>query len=184
MRLLLLLVTSALLTVACDSSADSGELLPADERQPAPDIVAETVNGDKLALADLEGPVLVNFWGSWCGPCAKEAPELGRLHDYYHDQGVSLVGVNVRDDRGGAQRFIDEFDKPYPSWFDPPGEIAAQFGGIGPSAIPSTLLLDAQHRVAARFFGAITYAQVQDRLEPLLAERDGKIDDAAESTNQ
>lgn len=180
MRQLVLLVAVCALAVACSDGSESGEVTPVEDRQAAPRIVAETVEGDELALADLDGPVLVNFWGSWCGPCAEEAPELGRLHDHYHDQGVSVVGVNVRDDRGGAQRFIDEFDKPYPSWFDPPGEIAAEFGGVGPSAIPSTLLLDAEHRVAVRFFGAVTYAQVQRRLEPLLAERDGEIDDAAD----
>lgn len=180
MRQLVLLVAVCALAVACSSDSESGEVVPVEDRRPAPDIVAETLEGNELALADLEGPTVMNFWGSWCGPCAQEAPHLANLHDFYADQGVSFVGVNVRDDRQAAQRFVNEVGKPYPSWFDPPGEIAAELGGVGPSAMPSTLLLDAEHRVAARFFGAVTYAQVQRRLEPLLAERDGEIDDAAD----
>lgn len=183
MRQLVLLVTVCLLAIACTGDSESGEIVPADDRQAAPDIVAETVEGDQLALADLDGPTVVNFWGSWCGPCAKEAPHLANLHEFYRDQGVSFVGVNVRDNRAEAQRFAEEVGKPYPSWFDQPGEIAAAFDGVGPAAMPSTLLLDDQHRVAARFFGAVTYAQVQQRLEPLLAERDGEIEDAADAAD-
>lgn len=182
MRQLLLLAIVGVLAVACsDDGGKSGELLPADEREAAPAVEAETVDGEMIGLADLDGPVLVNFWGSWCGPCIEEAPALERLHDYYADQGVAFIGVNVRDSRRGAERFEDELGQPYPSWFDQPGEIAASFGGIGPAAMPSTILLDDQHRVAVRMFGAVTYGQVQRLLEPLLAERDGEVDDATEA---
>lgn len=179
MRQLVLLVVLGVMTAACGSSAEAGQLLPPEERQPAPRVAAETVAGEQLALADLEGPVVVNFWASWCGPCAQEMPELVRLHRYYADKGVSFVGVDVRDQRGEARRFLEQYDTPYPSWFDPPGEIAADFGGIAPTALPSTLVLDAQHRVAARFVGAVTYARVQQVLQPLLARTGGASRDAA-----
>ncbi|PSO48979.1 MAG: hypothetical protein BRC31_09135, partial [Actinobacteria bacterium QS_5_72_10] len=133
MRQLVLLVVLGLVVASCGSnSSRAGQLLPVEDRRPAPPVVAETVAGDELALADLNGVVVVNFWASWCGPCAQESPELVRLHDYYADKGVSFVGVNVRDQRGEARRFIQQFDKPYPSWFDAPAQIAADFGGIAP----------------------------------------------------
>lgn len=182
-QLVWLVVLGALvvLTASCGGDGGNGRLLPPEERQPAPQVAGETVAGEQLALADLEGPVVVNFWASWCGPCAEEMPELVRLQRYYADRGVSFVGVNVRDQRGEARRFAQQFDAPYPSWFDPPGQIAAEFGGIAPSALPSTLVLDAQHRVAARFVGAVTYARVQQVLQPLLAQTGGASRDAAQA---
>lgn len=179
--LAILFAGAVLLLAACGGGDDRvGELLPVDEREPAPAVTGTTVGGEQMSLADLEGPVVVNFWGSWCGPCIQEAPELQRLYRHYQPQGVAFLGVNVRDSQRGAERFEEEVGKPYPSLVDRPGEIAAAFGGIGPAVMPSTLLLDHEHRVAVRLFGATNYGQVQDLLEPLLAERDGEVDDAAE----
>ena len=173
MRLPLLLAACALLAAACTGSdAQAGELVPPDRREPAPAVAAETLDGDELALADLEGgPVLVNFWASWCGPCIDEAPELRNLHDAYADAGVHVVGVNVRDRTTNALRFERDFGIPYPSWHDPASEIAADFGGIGPAALPSTIILDADHRVAVRLFGAVTFSQLRDYVEALLDEQ-------------
>jgi thiol-disulfide isomerase/thioredoxin len=173
MRLSLLLLACALLAAACSSSgAQAGQLLPPGDREPAPPVVGETLDGAELALADLDGgPVLVNFWASWCGPCIDEAPELRDLHDAYAAEGVHVVGVNVRDRATNAQRFERDFAIPYPSWQDPAAEIAAQFGGIGPAALPTTIILDDEHRVAVRLFGSVTFTQLREHVDALLAER-------------
>ena len=166
----LLLLGLALIAGACGSSEQRiGELLPAAEREAAPAVVGETLEGEELALAEIEGPVLVNFWASWCGPCVGEAPELRNLAKAYEDR-VTVLGVNVRDNATNARRFESDLDIRFPSWFDPSSEIAASFGGIGPAALPSTLILDAEHRVAVRLFGAVTFTQVSGYLDPLLAE--------------
>lgn len=172
MRRSLLFIVCALLAAACGGSdARAGELIPPDERESAPAVVGETLDGEELALADLGGgPVLVNFWASWCGPCIEEAPDLRNLHDAYGGEGVHIVGVNVRDRVSNAQRFEQELDIPYPSWHDPAAEIAARFGGIGPAALPTTIVLDAEHRVAVRLFGAVTFSQLRGHVESLLAE--------------
>jgi thiol-disulfide isomerase/thioredoxin len=174
MRFPLLLIACSLILAACTGSgAEAGALLPPEEREAAPEVVAETLDGDELALADLDGgPVLVNFWASWCGPCIEEAPELRHIHDQYADRGVHVIGVNVRDRITNAQRFEQDHDIPYPSWQDPASEIAARFGGIGPAALPSTLILDRDHRVAVRIFGAVSAAQLRDHLDTLLAEQE------------
>lgn len=171
MRRLLLFSLMLTMLVACTASeARVSRLLPAEDREAAPAVVAETLDGDMLALADLEGPVLVNFWASWCGPCVREAPELRNLALAYGDQGVSFVGVNVNDSATNARRFERELDIPFPSWVDRSVEISASFGGIGPSAMPTTILLDAEHRVAVRLIGAVTFSQVREYLDPLVAE--------------
>ena len=181
MRLPALVLACALLLAACGSGeASSFALIDPAEREPAPDVRAETLEGEELGLADLDGgPVLINFWASWCGPCIEEAPALRNIHDAYADEGLHVVGVNVRDRTSNARRFERELGIPYPSWTDPAAEIAARFGGIGPAALPSTLILDAEHRVAVRLFGAVTFAELQGYVEPLLDEADPDRDAAS-----
>jgi thiol-disulfide isomerase/thioredoxin len=180
MRPLLLLFACALALSACTpgSSQESGiggfvasegeAFIPGNEREAAPDVQGVTLDGDPLALADLDGPVLVNFWASWCGPCAKEAPHLQAVHEAYGDRGLHVVGVNLKDRLANARSFERDFGITYPSWHDESASIAAAFGGIGPAALPSTILLDAQHRVAVRLFGAVSGARLAPYLEGLL----------------
>lgn len=159
---LTLALTTAVAVVACAPArggngagiAGGGGPIAVEERLPAPDIAAETLSGRTLRLSDLRGPVVVNFWASWCGPCVREEPHLVALSKTY-DGDVQFVGVNVKDSRANGQAFVHRFGVPYPSWFDSSASIAGQFGGIGPAALPTTLVLDKEHRVAARLFGAV-----------------------------
>jgi thiol-disulfide isomerase/thioredoxin len=178
-RLPLLVVVLAVLATACSGTAQgaasdgfvagdgAASVIAEAEREPAPDVSATTLDGETLALRDLEGPVVVNFWASWCGPCAKEAPALQNVADAY-DGRVSFVGVNVKDQPAAARNFEQDFGVEYPSWEDEAASIAASFGGIGPAALPSTIVLDADHRVAARLFGAVDEPKLADHLDQVL----------------
>ena len=190
MRPLILAFACALAVSACTpgSSQESGaggfvaarggEFVEPVQREPAPQIRAKTLEGQTLDLADLDGPVLVNFWASWCAPCAKEAPHLQAVHRAYGPRGLHVVGVNVRDNVPNARSFERDFGVTYPSWHDRAGSIAAAFGGIGPAGLPSTILLDADHRVAVRLFGAVSGARLAPYLEELVgAEDDPGADD-------
>lgn len=184
MARLLLLVVFALLCSACSGTAEpqsgggfvagdgSVRLYPAAEREPAPAVSGTTLDGEPLALTDLDGPVVVNFWASWCGPCAKEAPALQNVADAY-DGRVEFVGVNVKDQNAAARNFETSYDVEYPSWEDEAAAIAASFGGIGPAALPSTIVLDAEHRVAAQLFGAVDEPKLADHLDRVLDEAEG-----------
>lgn len=178
---LLLLAGLAVVATAC-GTAEACERLPGvrpglcitepDERGPAPTAPAVQL-GDpdqELSVADLAGtPAVVNFWGSWCGPCRVEQPELNDVARTFGDE-VAFLGVNVQDAEADARAYQDEFDVPYPSIFDPRGDVAARFGGIGPSVMPSTLLLDAEGRVAVRLFGSTTETELTVLLDRLLRE--------------
>ncbi len=146
---------------------DTVPLIDESDREAAPDVCGETIAGDELCLADLpQTPILVNFWASWCGPCAREVPELVALADDY-DGRVEVVGVNESDTRVNARSFERDQGVDYPSWFDKGAVIASQFGGIAPTALPSTILLDGEHRIAVRLLGSVSRAQLQPYLDQL-----------------
>lgn len=155
------------------SAAERGDLstgltrYPPNERRPAPDIRGATLDGDRLALADLRGRVVVvNVWGSWCPPCREEAPDLARTARETTDRGVRFVGINVRDNPGAAGAFVRKFDIRYPSLVDTDGTLLLAFDGIIPvSAIPSTLVIDTKGRIAARVIGKTTYTTLLGLLE-------------------
>ena len=177
-----LLLAAAMLLAGCTlgtgentpgAGAISLETLPLiaeGDRQPAPDSCGQTLQDADLCIADLGGsPTLVNFWASWCGPCATEVPQLVELAERYADR-VDLVGVNLQDSLVNARSFERDQQVNYPSIFDSGAVIAAAFGGIAPEALPSTILLDAEGRVAVRIFGAVSAAALEPYLDSLLAE--------------
>ncbi len=132
-------------------------------RQLAPDVSGPALGGGRLRLASLRGRVVVvNFWASWCAPCRGEAPALAALSQECRPLGVRFVGVDDRDDRFAAQAFERNFGIDYPSLSDPGSEIVLAFrGAVRPQAIPSTLVIDRQGRIAAEIVGASTYSRLK-----------------------
>ncbi len=102
----------------------------AGHRTAAPAVGGTTLSGSKLNLSSYRGDVVVlNFWGSWCAPCRKEAPTLAVLAEQYQGKNVKFVGVDIRDQASAAQAFVQNFDISYPSLNDPADEIALDFRG-------------------------------------------------------
>ncbi|OLT26098.1 oxidoreductase [Nocardiopsis sp. CNR-923] len=142
------------------------------ERLAAPDVTGTTLDGDEVALSDYEGGVLVlNVWASWCGPCRAEQPVLDEVHTEYADLGVDFLGVNMKDDDTAASAYVAAQEIPYPSVYDQPGEIPQAFRDtVPPRAIPSTVVIDPDGRIAARVIGPTTYGQLTDLLDPIVVE--------------
>ncbi len=133
-------------------------IVPADQRQPAPELEGPSLAdaSTSISSAQFEGKILVvNVWGSWCAPCRHEAPELVEADAQLGDD-VQFLGLNTRDlSEAPAQAFVRNFGIEYPNIFDPDGALLLGFGQLPPKAIPSTLVIDAQGRVAARVIGEV-----------------------------
>jgi thiol-disulfide isomerase/thioredoxin len=117
-----------------------------------------TVSVDEAVayVEELEGPVVLNLWASWCPPCRDEAPLLAAAHRRYGDE-VHFVGVDLEDTKDGAVKFMEAFGIEFPSLFDPQGEIARAFGLRG---IPVTVVFDDAGDEVFRKVGIITEAEL------------------------
>lgn len=132
-------------------------LYPGSKGIPLPDLQGRTIDGKRLSVRGLRGHVVVlNVWGSWCGPCRAEAPVLAAISHDTVGQGVRFVGVDVRDNPAAGRAFERSFGITYPSFDDQNGLVLAQFTGIIPvSAVPSTVVADRHGIIRARIVGRV-----------------------------
>jgi thiol-disulfide isomerase/thioredoxin len=143
----------------------------AGDRPPAPPIAGELLDGEPFDLVDLRGDVVVvNIWGSWCGPCRAETEDLEAVYQATREQGVSFVGIDIRDDRDKAIRFM-EGRTSYPSIFDPAFEIGLGFGDppapVGP---PATLVIDRAGNVAATIYRVVGPVELESIVTRVASE--------------
>ncbi len=148
------------LTSGCSArtaTACEGRVFLEDRAAPAaqgPELNSE----DQVSLDRMRGkPVVVNFWGSWCGPCREEAPVLSSAWRELSET-VAFLGVDIRDERSAARSFAREFGLGFPHIFDDDARIAAAWAVPSP---PATFVVDAEGRLVARLVGTLTPADLE-----------------------
>lgn len=157
---------------AAERSVATGLTRYAADRPESPPLRGTTLDGGRFDLAALRGEVVViNTWGSWCNPCRAEAPDLVRAANETERSGVRFVGIDTRDNAPAARAFERSFKIPYPSVIDTDGRVLLAFNELLPvNAVPSTLVVDRDGRVAARVIGRVDYATVRGLVDDVLAE--------------
>jgi peroxiredoxin len=150
----------------------AGEVIPPDERAQAPGFSGTLLDGSEFSSSELAGDVAVlNFWGSWCAPCRVETPEFQEVYAQVRDQGVQFLGLNVKEtSEQFATAFVQRFGIQFPSLYDPRGEVALAFRGYPANAIPSTIVLDPDGRVAAVYTGAVSKENLHRVITQILGE--------------
>lgn len=148
--------------------------IPPDRRGQPVVFSGDTVDG-AFDSAEHDGQVLVvNFWYAGCAPCRAEAPILAELSGRLDPAEASLVGINIRDGAGQAAAFDEKFGLDYPSILDVDSGLAqlAFAGDVPPNAVPTTIVLDREHRIAARVLGQISDASIiGSMVDTVLGER-------------
>ena len=135
--------------------------------EAAPEFSLELMGGGGITSDELEGRVvMLDFWASWCAPCREEAPVLAQVYAEYRDRGVEFVGVNLWDNAGDAEVFLQQQGHKYPNGVDEGGKIAISYGVRG---IPEKFFIDRQGRIVRKFSGPMTEDRLRLILESMLA---------------
>jgi peroxiredoxin len=149
----------------------AGEVIPVEDRQKAPEFGGQLLDGTEYSSSDLSGAVaVINFWGSWCPPCRVETPEFQQVYSQVQGDGVDFLGINVKDDKQLADAFLQSKAITFPSLYDPRGEVALAFRDYPANAIPSTIVLDRDGRVAAVYTAAVKPEDLQTVIDRVVKE--------------
>ena len=174
-----IIVLSALLLTSCSggglstssensyvSGNGSAVFINESDRREAPKFSGETLTTGAITLSSNKVSV-INVWASWCAPCRAEAPLLQEFSIQYPQ--VQFAGVLTRDNISSAKAFYENFNLTYPTFID--DSILVGFkGSLIPNAIPTTLIIDKQGKVAVRISGEATVATLKKMLEMVIAD--------------
>jgi thiol-disulfide isomerase/thioredoxin len=140
------------------------------DRKAIPDLSGDSLleDGKKIRISEFSGKIVVlNIWGSWCPPCRVEASELQKIQD----SGTQVLGIDVHDQqRSAPQDFVRDRKLTYPSIYDPPGKSLLSLKGYPRGTVPSTIVLDRTHRVAAIYLRDLLATDLQPLIQRLSAE--------------
>lgn len=187
-RVLLAVLAALVLAAGCSTSKDAVEsdsefqfvapggqtritYDPAASRSRIGDLSGDSLlrPGTRVGVNSYPGKVVVlTIWGSWCGPCRTEAPELEYVARNARD--TAVLGVDVRDDRQAAQDFARDRGLTYDSIYDFPGRTLTALSGYPRNVVPSTIVLDRRHRVAAVFLVPVGASDLMPLVGRLAAE--------------
>jgi peroxiredoxin len=143
--------------------------IPASVNYDAPTIELRDLEGAQHSLSDYAGHVvLVNLWATWCPPCAAEMPNLQHFYERHRDEGLTVVAIDDGDPRESVEVFVTEHRLTFPVWLDPTYEATDR--AFKTSNLPSSYVVDRAGRIRLLWFGAISEANLEKYVGPLLKE--------------
>ena len=167
-----LLVAGIVVSVVTQGSGDASAnqnmiAYPAGHRPAAPDFTATSLTGTPINFASYRGKIVVlNVWGSWCGPCRGEGQTLKYLDEQYSPQGIAFLGDDLQDTPANALPFLKSEGITYPSVNDANGAVEERLAIVVPiSGTPTTLVIDKTGHVAGMIDGPVTYPEMNTLLQ-------------------
>jgi cytochrome c biogenesis protein CcmG/thiol:disulfide interchange protein DsbE len=138
------------------------------EAEAAPDFSLQPTDGEEISLVGLRGRVvMLDFWASWCPPCRDEAPALAQVYGEYKEKGVEFIGVNLWDNVGDAEVFLQQEGHRYPNGIDEEGKIAISYGVRG---IPEKFFINREGLIVRKFSGPMDVDRLRGILDTMLLE--------------
>ena len=172
-----LLVALVLLTSGCALNLSGGprnsvgvgtvRLAPSERKQPLV-LRGTSVTGLPLSTTRLEGIVVINAWASWCQTCLAEWPALQEVAT--SNPQIKFLGLNESDTKVSALKFLKDHPSNYEHIFDPHNQVLGSVPSLQSLAIPTTLILDKKHRIAARIMGEVKAGNLNTILNELSTE--------------
>ncbi len=145
------------------------------QRKPIPDLSGTSLQQPdrQIAISNFRDDVVVlNVWGAWCANCRAEGPELQQVFSQTKSMGVQLLGIDVKDQsRDAALDFMNDYQMQYPSIYDFAGRTLLELNNFPRSAVPTTMVLDRQHRVAAVYLEQVTAAKLLPEITKVAEEK-------------
>jgi thiol-disulfide isomerase/thioredoxin len=153
MVILAVVLASGLLMTGCSSEpSEPSEPTNGGNENSAPDFELENLDGKSVSLSSFRGkPVMINFWATWCIPCAEEMPLLQELHDDWSSKGLVFLSIDVGEDATKASGYMQREGYDFPVLLDNRSEVAIKFGI---QYLPTTLLIDRDGTLLAMKIGA------------------------------
>ena len=142
-----------------------------DEPFPAPDLTLATLEGEQIALGNADGPVVLNFWATWCPPCRHEIPDLIEIQNEYGERGLTLVGVS-RDQEGASvvTPFAEDMEINYPLVVEKDAQLEEELGTV--YALPTTVLISPDGMVTHSIMGLFDVDSLREQLDTWVGARD------------
>ena len=138
------------------------------DAEAAPEFNLSQVGAGEISSEQLLGRVvMLDFWASWCPPCRDEAPVLAQIYGEYRDKGVEFIGVNLWDNAGDAELFLQQEGHQYPNGIDEEGKIAIRYGVRG---IPEKFFIDRDGLIVRKFSGPMDADRLRRILDSMLLE--------------
>jgi peroxiredoxin len=151
---------------------EKGSVIEAVKRKQAGPVAGTLLAGGNYRLADDRGKVVVlNFFASWCPPCQTETPQFDTLYRERKAGGVQFIGMDVKDpSKSAAQSWLKDKGITFPVVYDEAARSAIQLGEVPMAALPSTVVIDKQGRVAAVYVGSVLPKDLTPALDELTKE--------------